>query len=483
MRLAAKLILLFLVGIFLVVSVFAYSTIESDRRLAILEHQQRAKAIAQAIESDQELGTSREEIIGYKNKPFLQPFQTRTQIRIIELGTASQTTHGNPGGLIFSQQEITTVTRMDESGQPRFYSYLPLSNGDKNTAANQQIEVSDPDSESSQRIRRSLISSILVFVGATTLSGMIIWIGGLRMVGRPLSALTDKVRRIGEGDFSGPVHLNSKDELADLGYAINEMCSQLQVQRETIEQESKSKLDAIEQLRHSDRLTSVGKMAAGFAHEIGTPLNVVLGRAELISSGKLSPHEIVKNATSIKQESQRISSIVRSLLDFSRERTPQRSAISLSKLLEETCETMHPLADSRQVEVKLKVPSEACTAFLDCGQIAQVITNILINGIQSIEQSGDIEISLDFCPKQVNPDTATNPVDCYVITIQDNGTGIEADDISRIFDPFFTTKSVGQGTGLGLSIAHGIIKEHQGWITVDSSPGEGSIFRLFIPAN
>ena len=154
MRLAAKLILLFLVGIFLVVSVFAYSTIESDRRLAILEHQQRAKAIAQAIESDQELGTSREEIIGYKNKPFLQPFQTRTQIRIIELGTAPQTTHANPSGLIFSQQEITTVTRMDESGQPRFYSYLPLSNSDKTAAANQQIEVSDPDSESSQRIRR-----------------------------------------------------------------------------------------------------------------------------------------------------------------------------------------------------------------------------------------------------------------------------------------------------------------------------------------
>ena len=75
-----------------------------------------------------------------------------------------------------------------------------------------------------------------MFVGATTLSGMIIWIGGLRMVGRPLALLTDKVGRIGEGDFSGPVHLNSKDELADLGYAINEMCSQLQVQRETIEQ-------------------------------------------------------------------------------------------------------------------------------------------------------------------------------------------------------------------------------------------------------
>lgn len=475
MRLATKLILLFLVGILLVVSIFAYTTIQAERDLAVLEHQQRAKAIAEALKNDPAVRVTGEQFLNPSTNPSLAPLQIESRIRIIELGANRE--------LTLTQKEITTITRPDESGQSRFYSYLPFPSDENNKEVKQGIEISDPDREATQRIRRSLISSLLAFFGATSLSGLIIWIGGLRMVGRPLTALTEKVNRIGQGDFSRPLHLKSKDELGDLSCAINEMCDQLEIQRIAIREETKFKVDALEQLRHSDRLTTVGQMAAGFAHEIGTPLNVILGRAELIANGTINDTEARKSAATIREESKRISKIVRSLLDFSRPQKPQRNHVSINQLLSRTIETMLPLASNQNVTLNLEMPEDQQMAFIDYGQIEQVFTNLLMNAIQSISEQGVVDIRLGFSKQRVEPDSNAEPIDCYVISFQDNGIGVPLDAIHQVFDPFFTTKSVGEGTGLGLSIAHGIIKEHHGWIELKTQPGQGSLFSVCIPSD
>ena len=111
------------------------------------------------------------------------------------------------------------------------------------------------------------------------------------------------------------------------------------------------------------------------------------------------------------------------------------------------------------------------------------MTNLIINGIQSTEDEGTIDISLGTETKTAQIDDDSNSLLYHVITLKDNGMGMDADQIERIFDPFFTTKTVGEGTGLGLSIAHGIVKEHGGWIDVESDSGKGSIFRVYLPSD
>lgn len=484
MQLAAKLILLFLAGILLVVGIFSYATIQSDKQLAILEHQQRAKTIAEAVSKDPDLRVTLDQWIQPRVIDNNQSWRVQSRIRIIEIGSSGRPVSTEfPKDFVLKQKEITTVTRTDEFGQPRFYSYLPLTDGSSSSVINQRIEVSDTDHQATQRIRRSLVSSIVALLGVTSLSGVIIWIGGVRMVGRPLTLLTEKVQRIGQGDFTDPVELKTKDELARLGDAINEMCTQLSEQRDTINQETQSKLEAIEHLRHSDRLTSVGQMAAGFAHEIGTPLNVILGRAELIATGSMPAEQIQKNAETIKQESQRISKIVRSLLDFSRPTKPHRQQVDLKNLLQKTCDTLQPLAKKECSQILLHTPNDNPNTFIDPIQIEQVLTNLIINGIQSTGDQGTVDISLGSETRQEQGGEKSTSRTYHVITLTDNGMGMSVDQLKRIFDPFFTTKTVGDGTGLGLSIAHGIVREHDGWIDVESDLGQGSTFRVFLPSD
>ncbi|MDC0295420.1 HAMP domain-containing histidine kinase [bacterium] len=481
MRLAAKLILLFLAGILLIVGIFAYLTIQLDRQLAIAQHQQRAKALAEAVQSDPNLRTDRVNSpthgIGEPN-PSVRFYSS--QIRIVQFGTANdQLRPSVPTEMVMTREEITTISLPDETGQQRFYTYVPMPSVDEDGHADRRIEVSDPDLEADHRVRRSIISSLVAFIGVTFLSGMIIVIGGFRMVGEPLQKLTDKVRRIGQGDFTQPLELESNDELQNLARSINEMCDQLTKQRDAIALETASRLEAVEQLRHSDRLTSVGQMAAGFAHEIGTPLNVVAGRAELIAGGGLSADGVQDSAKAIQTESQRITKIVRSLLDFSRPRTPNRTKTCLNDLIQHTLERMKPLADNLNVSLQTQVPTQMIDADIDTGQLEQVLTNLMINAIHSIKTDGAVSLNLDVAKVSLDDQNQT-PKYC-TIEVVDNGQGIRQSEIGHVFEPFYTTKDVGEGTGLGLSIAHAIVKEHDGWIEVKSIVGKGSVFRVFLP--
>src|SRR5208337_2658068 len=144
---------------------------------------------------------------------------------------------------------------------------------------------------------------------------------------RPLDLLIAKARRIGGGDLTGPVHLRSRDELAELAENLNHMCAKLAESETRLRQETAARIMALEQLRHADRLKTVGRLASGIAHELGTPLNVVAGRAGLIGSGKLDSQQIVESAAAIKQEADKMTTIIRHLLDFARASTPRKSPV------------------------------------------------------------------------------------------------------------------------------------------------------------
>ncbi|MGN6547710.1 MAG: sensor histidine kinase, partial [Aureliella sp.] len=215
-----------------------------------------------------------------------------------------------------------------------------------------------------------------------------------------------------------------------------------------------------------------GRMAAGIAHELGTPLNVVAGRAALIASGRLSGDEVTASARTIKSEADRITSIVQRLLDFARGRRPQRVQCELVTIAQRTVSLLDSLAAKRDVQLEIETPSAPTRCFVDESQIQQVITNLIVNAVQATPAGGRVRLTID------------RPEDAWLrLRVEDSGPGIPEELRERIFEPFFTTKEVGEGTGLGLSIAYGIVQEHGGRLEISQGELGGAAFDVWLPQN
>ncbi|MCA8923372.1 MAG: HAMP domain-containing histidine kinase [Planctomycetes bacterium] len=331
--------------------------------------------------------------------------------------------------------------------------------------------------ESLQREEEFLAKSIRRIAGATVvlvvlLGGVAFWLG-VRVVGRPLELLREKAKRIGLGDLEGPVEVDQHDEIGQLAAAMNDMCTQLAG-------EMNQRQAAEAQLRHAERLATVGKLASGLAHELGTPLNVVVGRALEVVEHPECPAECAQAAQIVVDQAERMSTIVRQLLDFARRGLPRSESIELGALLQGLTHLIEPLARRRGVELALtRVGPSAWRVRGDPAQLEQAITNVALNGIQSMSEGGRLSISLE--SKDALRPGARAPERCAVITIRDEGAGIAAELLPQIFEPFFTTKDVGEGTGLGLAVAHGIVSDHGGWISVESVEDQGSVFEVHLP--
>jgi len=243
--------------------------------------------------------------------------------------------------------------------------------------------------------------------------------------------------------------------------------------------EALARQDALGQLRHAERLTTLGRLASGVAHEIGTPLNVISGRAELIAAGTLPPASVVSSATIIIGQTERVSTIIRQLLDFGRRGGTHLEWTELRPLLEETVLLLGPLASKRGVRVECRGASVA--ANVNRSELQQVFTNLLTNAFHSMPSGGTVEVELTTASARDARSPRAERQPYAVIRVRDHGCGIARDVLPRIFEPFFTTRDVGLGTGLGLSVAYGIMQDHGGFIEVDTEVGKGTAVSLYLP--
>jgi signal transduction histidine kinase len=353
------------------------------------------------------------------------------------------------------------------------------------------LEISEPLTNERRYAERIGLSTIVTTLSLAAVCLLMTTVLGAWLVGRPIKTLISKARRVGAGDFSGRLDLRHAGEIGELATEMNVMSERLAEAGRQVVAATSAQIAAIEQVRHADRLSTVGKLASGIAHELGTPLNVVSGRAQLIQESvpaeggeKLGVAELVEvadHARIIVEQSRRMSAIIRQLLDFARRRGVQKAAYDLRQLVAQTVSMLQNLAGKRSVALVVEPTSAPACAQVDVSQIQQVLTNVVVNAIQSMPTGGTVTISLRPSIAQAPPGAEIAAGECWEIAVTDGGDGIAPEVLARVFEPFFTTKAVGEATGLGLSVAYGIVQEHGGFITVESALGKGSRFAIHLP--
>ena len=280
----------------------------------------------------------------------------------------------------------------------------------------------------------------------------------LNRVMRPVVKLREGAERIGKGEFGDRIEVVSKDEIGELSEGFNRMAANLEKMR-----------SMEERLYRSERLAAIGKFAAGIAHEINNPIGNVIGIAKLRlkNTEESSAREDLE---SIIKDSGRCASIIKDLLVYSRQSPPKKEITALDSLVDGAVEAVAHQANAKHIEIVRETDPGLRDIRVDPLQMSQVLGNILLNSVQSIESSGKIIIRASVASDNMAE-----------ISISDNGIGIEDEIKDKIFYPFFTTKAVGEGTGLGLAISYGIVQNHGGEIIAESGKGYGSTFRIRLP--
>ena len=299
------------------------------------------------------------------------------------------------------------------------------------------------------------------------------------LVGGPLRRVVARARRIGEGDFDGFMTVRGSAEIANLKHAINGMCDGLRTEREKARAEEAARIEAETRLRHADRLTTVGTLAAGVAHELGTPLNVILVESRTVEKMSRTPERIEEGARLIRNQAGRMTAIVQQLLHFARRREPSRAVEDVRQVVLSSVVLVAALARTRGCTVEAVFPDGSMDVSADASGIQQILTNLFVNAFDAMPEGGEVVARVTSAARKVPNGQGERAFVC--IEVEDRGPGIDEVTRRRVFEPFFTTKDVGSGTGLGLSVALGIAEDHGGTIEVREGASGGSIFALYLP--
>jgi len=297
----------------------------------------------------------------------------------------------------------------------------------------------------------------------------------------PLQGMVVATHQIADGDLNHKVEIRSQDEIGELASAFNQMTEKLKAANEElvdwgktlekkVEERTRELVEMQARLVQSEKLASLGKLAAGVAHEINNPLGGVLIYTHLLLEDADRDSGQYENLKKIVKETTRCKDIVKGLLEFSRPKEPEMVPTDIHDALNRALAIFEPQSLFQNIKIE-KEFSEVPRIVADSSQLQQVFTNIIANAAEAMAGNGVLTIrtSLD------------EQSDRIKVEFTDTGHGIKAEDMTRLFEPFFSTKAVGKGTGLGLAISYGIIQKHRGSIEVRSEIGKGSTFTVILP--
>lgn len=299
-------------------------------------------------------------------------------------------------------------------------------------------------------------------------------------VARPIEELVASAREVGSGDWSARVPVRRRDELGRLAREFNSMCERLERTHILLVKVTDDRRRVEASLREAERLASMGRLAAGLAHEIGTPLNVIAGRAEAIRRRDRNDDAQRRSLGIIVGQIERISRIVRGMLDFARVRDMRIVPTDLAGVIGHVVDLVEERFQARGIRIETNLPPHLAPLAADADKLQQVFLNLAVNAEDAMVSGGRLMIRVTVGAR-ARPNRGTAALPCVAIAFEDTGSGIPPEHLDRVFDPFFTTKEVGSGTGLGLAVSYGIVQEHGGWIEVESPPGQGTRVTVCLP--
>lgn len=293
---------------------------------------------------------------------------------------------------------------------------------------------------------------------------------------RPIRAIGVATERAGAGDLASPIQLLPRNEFGRVGMSFNQMLErieegqrQVQKQLEAISKANRQLQETQQSLVRSEKLASVGQLAAGIAHEVGNPLAAISGYVGLLRDGELDAEEQKDVLERVQKQLDRIREIIRNLLDFSREDASAFSAVSIVACIDDALALIRALPASKGVRLTCETSPDA-RVYAAQGHLVQVLINLLMNALDAVSESsrgGEILIRVEVA-------------DEVEIHVSDNGPGIPEALLHRVFDPFYTTKEPGKGTGLGLAISSRLVEDMRGKLTLESSE-RGTTFTVHLP--
>jgi two-component system, NtrC family, sensor kinase len=479
MRLTRKFIAALVIGVALVALVQGYLDYNREREVFDRQLQGEAKSLGRALANGvADVWTRDGEAAAQEFLRIATPKGERTQVRFVWPDAKGRFAPKIPRDELEPMMQKNDSVTLSDHAAGYLLTYIPLRLPDDRIGA---LEIKQSFEAFDIYARESLRNQIIGSVAAVAIAAILALGLGVVFIGRPISKLATKARRVGTGDLSAPLELRQRDELGELAAEINLMC-------ERLAEEQDANARAIEQLRHADRLTTVGKLASGLAHELGTPLNVVSGRAKLIADGEVEGQDVVDSARVVAEQADRMTALIRQLLDFARPRALRPAPLNVTTLAARVCLLVATIARKANVALVEPPPDEHLRIEADDGQLTQVLTNLIVNAIQAIdpashgpENPGVVGIVARTVEQVPPPYVGGAEQTWMAIEVRDNGAGMDDATRERIFEPFFTTKQVGDGTGLGLSVSWGIVREHGGWIDVSSELDRGSTFTVYLP--
>lgn len=346
-----------------------------------------------------------------------------------------------------------------EDGRMLFYQKIsPYKN-----KPTQWLLVVDADSKALLSEINSMRHSIWVILGLLVLASLLVAIWASGRLAKPVHDLAKIITRYADGEGDVAYSEKRNDEIGLAGNAFNYL-------KEKLEHTEKERDKAERLARQSERLASVGQLAAGIGHEINNPLMNIMSLASLIE-GEVKDHDpaVVSDVKLLQKEGHRCARIVQGILSFARESQPSYQQFDMTELIFETARLVKHRLEVASIKLKIDI-NEPLSMYGDANQLQQVLVNILLNAIQASCLNEEIIVK------------GWKSEQTVYLQIVDSGEGIVDDHLSHIFDPFFTTKSEGEGTGLGLSVSYGIIKHHGGKISVENNSKKGVLVYIELPA-
>ncbi len=459
-QISLRIAIAMLPALVLVLTLFGLATAMREGEVIQLEMQRDADAVAQSIA----------QLI----PPTASLEQTRARLEIID----ERFEHLS---IDLVEGPAASLGPDPEQRPPRVVGYAGIQGGGGDSAQPRAwIVVTEPLAERDAFVRRALLADVVGIVVATLVASAFAMAVGRMLVQKRVLQLAARLSEVGRGSYPDTPLRLGRDELGRLGEAVESMTRQLREARDQASREGAGRRRAQLQLRRADRLAAIGRTVAVFAHEVGTPLAVISGRAERLARPN-QPESVRSDASIIGAQADRIAAFVRRLLDYARhddgfELSPTRIATVLELAL--------PLATERArsvgVTLSASTPEPDLEVEGDQQALIQVLTNLISNAVDASPRGGEVEVSARVVRCDVGTQRDLTPYHIHVC-VDDAGQGVPPELRERVFDPFFSTKDAENGTGLGLAIVAEIVQDHGGCVSIEDRPGGGCRAIVHLP--